>query len=142
MTKKEKILTSLVVLSFALALFLIVTSKPKDNFAPTSDGGNSSGRAQPVDLQKMEEEYKKEAKDILIGYLRESESADLNIDEVKRAKNEFLSLKVPAEFKDLHLKLVLAMVKMENFFLSGTNEEKAASRELIGQIKANYSWIN
>ena len=93
-------------------------------------------------MGKLESDYKAEAKSILDGYSQLSNNNGIDINEVKQVKNNFLALKVPTKFKDLHLDLVLAMVKMENFLTSGANEEKIASQQIVSRIKANYAWIN
>ncbi len=49
---------------------------------------------------------------------------------------------MPTEFKELHLNLVLALIRMENFLEDGNAEEKLISLEMVKQIRDNYEWIN
>ena len=95
-----------------------------------------------ADLIKLENDYKAAAKAILADYSNSIQVADAKADQIGKAKSELLTLKVPTKFKDLHLNLVLAMVKMENFFASRDENEKIASQQMINQIKVNYAWLN
>ncbi|MBI4812438.1 hypothetical protein HY798_03310 [Candidatus Falkowbacteria bacterium] len=139
MTKKEKILLILFILAFALSLYLAATSKPIADKRGRESGG---ALKEKVDLEKMENDYKKDAKLILDDYSRLAVAPNANIGEVEQMENKLLSLTVPAKFKDLHLNLVLAMTKMENFLRTGDAEEKTTSQQMIGQIKTDYDWIN
>ena len=137
MTKKNKIILIFFIFAFFLVLYLVVTSEKTDK-----NKQYAGQKIQKVDLGKLESDYKAEAKSILDGYSQLSNNNGIDINEVKQVKNNFLALKVPTKFKDLHLDLVLAMVKMENFLTSGANEEKIASQQIVSRIKANYAWIN
>lgn len=94
-----------------------------------------------VDSKKMEEAYKEEASRIVSEYFNLTESREYTSEPVDKIKQKLLDLTVPAEFKDLHLNLVLAMSQMEIFLDSGREEAKIASQELMTEAKANYGWL-
>lgn len=142
MNKKEKILLILVIAALTVALYLIATSSPVNNTKQSAPDNQAGEEGQGIDLVKLEEDYEKEVKSIFADYLRLTAEADLDGARVKQIKNKLLALRTPTKFKDLHLNLVLAMVKMEDFFISGAAEEKVASQRLLSEIKANYIWIN
>jgi hypothetical protein len=137
MTKKIKILLVLSVVAISAVLYLIITSKPVNN-----NGKQANKEQVKVDLKKLEEEYKAGTKNILTDYSALLLSDNLSLEIVETDKNKLLGLKVPAEFKDLHLNFVLAVSKMEDYLKNGKDEDKAASQRMISEIKANYVWLN
>lgn len=139
MTKKGKILLVLFISALLLVLYLFLTS---EQAAKNKQPQNVSKNEERVDLVKLENDYKAAAKAILADYSNSIQAADVKTDQIGKAKSELLALKVPTKFKDLHLNLVLSMVKMENFLASRDENEKIASQQMTNQIKANYVWIN
>ncbi len=137
MTKKIKILLVLSVVAISAVSYLIITSKPVNN-----TGKQANKEQEKVDLKKLEEEYKAGTKNILADYSTLLEDKDLSLDKVEVDKNKLLGLKVPGQFKDLHLNFVLAVSKMEDYLKTGKSEDRAASQRMIGEIKANYIWLN
>lgn len=136
MTKKSKILLFLIFIIFLLFLYLVITSKPVNNVKLNDDR-----QLGEMDI-KLDENYKKEASRILSFYSRLVKEGEINLDKVKDIKNQLLGLRVPTEFKNLHLSLVFALTKRENYLINGDNKEKLASQQLISQAKANYKWLN
>jgi hypothetical protein len=137
MAKKIKILLALSFVAILAVSYLIITSKPVNNV-----GKQANKEQVKVDLKKLEEEYKAGTKNILTDYSALLLNNDLNLEKVEADKNKLLGLKVPAEFKDLHLNFVLAVSKMEDYLKNGKDEDKAASQRMISEIKANYVWLN
>jgi len=87
--------------------------------------------------------YQMEIKVILNNYLRQTQDESLiSVDDVSRTKNSILGLKMPVQFKGLHLNLVLAMDKMEDYLVDGDEKKLRESKELIKQAKKEYEWLN
>jgi|GEM_PF-6561785 len=63
-------------------------------------------------------------------------------EDVDRIKAGLLELKVPAEFKNLHLDFMLALVKMRDLAAAGRGGDKAEGRKTVSRIKADYLWLN
>lgn len=134
MTKKLKILICLLIALLLLVLYLILTSESATN-------KNQSASIEKTNIQ-MENEYIKQAKEIFSAYNNLTVSDNFTREQVSALKNQLLELKVPTKFKELHINLVMAMTKMENFFDSNNEEEKTSGQQIISQLKNDYSWLN
>lgn len=137
MSKNGKILLSLIALAVLLIIFLVLRSKPLAQTPPQNEG-----TAEKVDLEQLEKNYKKEVKIILAEYsalINEGEPAKEAIISIKE---KLLGLRVPAELKDLHLNLVLAVAKMAEPANEVDVDEKEAGAKLIQDLKAKYVWLN
>lgn len=137
MSKNGKILLSLLALAVLLIVFLALRSKPLAQTPPQNEGA-----VEKVDLEQLEKNYKKEVKIILADYsalIKEGEPAKEAIISIKE---KLLGLKVPAEFKDLHLNLVLAVAKMAESANEANANGKEAGAKLIQDLKAKYVWLN
>lgn len=137
MGKQTKILLGLFIVALIIVLSWLLFFKP---VKPVS--GPAKNNIAQVDLKKLEEEYRVETKNILTDYSALLEANNLSIDKVEADKNKLLDLKVPVQFKDLHLNFVLAVSKMEDFLKNGKSEDRDASRRMISEIKTNYIWLN
>ena len=92
MTKKSKILLFLILITFLLFLYLIITSEPVNNVKLNDDR-----QLGEMDIE-LDENYKKEASRILSVYLGLAEE-EIDIDKVKNIKNQLLALRVPTKLK-------------------------------------------
>jgi len=142
--KDDKFFNQFIFLAFILVVLLTtLIVKPTFPVNKNVNGDqNNMVRINKVDLIKLEKDYEKYFKRIFNEYEQISADNQLNIDLVKKTKEEILNLKVPAKYKDLHIDFILALVKMENYFSGGDNKEKAASLNAIKQIRENYLWLN
>jgi len=138
MSKKEKILLFLLVMILVTFIYLIITSessiiknKETENFKENDNY-----------LEELEDSYKQKVSEILSKYLKLAEGSDFNIKQINDVRNELLNLKMPAKYKDLHLSIVLAINKMENYLLAGNEQIKMESQQIINQVKANYIWLD
>ena len=137
MSKKEKILLFLLIMVLAAFLYLIITSESdviKNKEAVNLEKDDNY-------LEELRSNYKQKASEILSGYLELSEASNFNIEQINNIRNELLDLKVPAEYKDLHLSLILAINKMENYLLTGVEQIKIESWQIINRARANYKWL-
>lgn len=97
-----------------------------------------------VDLGLLGKTYQKEVKVVLNNYLRQSQDESLiTINFVEQTKNSLLALKgVPAEFRELHFNLVMAMNRMIEYLNTGDQSKRQESEQLIKQAKEDYDWLN
>jgi hypothetical protein len=165
MSRKAKILILLILLSFSVIFLLIFSSKP----IKVSENTKNK-KINTIDLVKLEAKYKNDVKKILFEYEQSVASSSENITstsskndiqaagvtenkmqlkEVKSAKiaelkNKLLNLTVPpvSALMDLHVKLVLAFNKMENYLASNNIKEYKESTDSIKLAKNNYQWLN
>ncbi len=140
MSNKTKILLALLIAALILVFYLVIQSKPLSRIPEQSN--EQTQKIAKVDLEQLENDYKKEAKAILQEYSELIKKDDLKAEELRAARDKLLALKVPAKFKDLHLNLVLALAKEENSLVEGNKEEENSGQEAIDEIKANYTWLN
>lgn len=139
MTKKAKIIVFLLCLSVVLLLYLILTSEPKAKFPQAI---MKIEQNQLTKVEQLEADYTREVKPIFAELVELINQQKYTNQEVSRLKQQLLNLIVPTKFKNLHLDLFLAIIKMENYLASGKSSEKIESQQLINQAKADYNWLN
>lgn len=134
MSKIIKIIIFLAIAS-ALAMFVYLATQPK----PIEQKNQS---AVNFDLGLLEKNYKIQVKLILDNYLRlMAQDEESELGQISQAKEQLLSLKVPAKFKDLHLNLVLAMTQMEEYARDKNGNTKEQSGRIISAAKNQYEWL-
>lgn len=136
MLKKQKILIFLLLIFFGLILYLILTS---ESIKPVSHS------EQPVKSDSsawLETDYKLKAKEFFTAYESLIKNNGFTEKNIMELKNKLLALKVPVKFKELHLRFVMALNKMENYLSQKNEREKGNSFQAISQLKADYSWLN
>lgn len=119
MSKKLKILVVLLIIILALFLYLALTSQPLDGGKVVKVNSQSDKIK-----EKLVSDYKIKANGILADYWQLAEKKDAPAEEGEYLKNRLLELKVPADFKELHLNLVMALTKLEDYFKNGDEKEK------------------
>jgi len=136
MQKKQKILLFLLIILFFLILYLILTSESVKRV------DNSSQQIKQDNSVLLENDYKVKAKEFFTAYenlIKNNSFTEKNITELK---NQLLGLKVPLKFKELHIRFVLALTKMENYLSQKIEQEKSDSFQAVNQLKADFSWLN
>lgn len=136
MAKKQKFLILLLLVLFGLVLYLILTSES------TGTVSDSEQPAKSGEAARLEAGYRSKAREFFMAFDGLIRSDNFNGENIRELKNKLLDLKVPAKFKELHLKFVLALSKLEDY--SGEKDEgkKSDSLKTIGQLKADYGWLN
>ena len=90
----------------------------------------------------LENDYKLKAKEFFTAYEALIKNNGFTEENLTELKNKLLGLKVPVQFKELHIKFVLALTRMENYLSQKDEREKSDSFQAINQLKADYSWLN
>lgn len=93
-------------------------------------------------IEQLKIEYKEKANKIIVSYLDLLDHEKLEINNLNEIKARLLELKLPEDFKELHVNLVLAFDKMENYLLNENTEDELKSQQLIDELIADYSWID
>lgn len=142
MSKNFKIILILIAAAITAILFLIIVYGQDSNnsFLEKMSVKKEEPEAK-IDLAALNEEYRGGISEALAEFSALKEGADLDVSRIEEIKNKALDLRVPGEFKDLHLDFVLAMVRIEDFIQTGSEEAKIAGEELIEKIKSSYPWI-
>jgi len=134
MTKNKGLLILLLII-FIIFLYLIITSEQVNINVVKEDKTNIIS---PIELKNN---YQNAVPKILDEYASIINKESFVLEEIADVKNKLLDLKVPQEYKELHLSLVLALTEMENFLITEIPESKQKSQQYITQAKNNYNWL-
>ena len=135
MNKKLKVLLLLLAILLLLILYLILTSESvRDEIKPAPAKNQAA--------VQLENNYTTKVKELFNDYLKMVQADSFTLESLAALKNKILDLKVPAKFKELHITLVLALVKMENYLNLQNEQEKIFSQQMVNQLKADYDWLN
>ena len=137
MSKKLKILVVLLVIILALFLYLALTSRPLDG----GTGVKANNQSEEI-REKLASDYKNSVNRVLFDYWQLVQAKDVTVEEGEYLKNRLLGLKVPVGFKELHLNLVMALTKLNNYLENGDEEEKEESGQMVSQTTAGYDWLS
>ncbi|MDD5071575.1 MAG: hypothetical protein PHQ42_02445 [Patescibacteria group bacterium] len=132
MSRNLKIFVILLTVIAVLSLYLILTSRPLDGDRAGNDDQLKEIKA------KLVNDYKGGLNEVLAEYWRLSSDEDISLEESGYLKNRLLELKVPADLKGFHFGLVMAFDKLE----SGSEKERAESKQIIEQAMADYEWLD
>jgi hypothetical protein len=137
-SKRSKILS--VLFFFALFSVFILIFHPIIKPERTNDQIQDKS-SKKIDLSKMEDDYRSEIKIRFSEIYTYLTSAAFDSGKLESIKSGILSLRVPVKYKDLHLELVLAIDKMENFEKYGKMDDKKNSLKILDQVKNENKWI-
>ncbi|MFA5317903.1 MAG: hypothetical protein WC323_00285 [Patescibacteria group bacterium] len=101
-------------------------------YSQKDDVGDNMAETQ-VDLTQLAENYKNKVKDIMPAYKEAIEG--INQEKLEELRVQLLSLKMPSEFKDLHVELILLLDKLEQNYSSEEAQKK------LEEIISQYNWL-
>jgi hypothetical protein len=96
---------------------------------------NLPAAEKPVDLGQLKQNYQNQVKQIVANLDTQSRPA------VVKAKENLLNLSVPAEFKDLHLSLVLTLEKIQSGLATGEKNELDQAQVGLNKLIQQYPWL-
>lgn len=138
MTKKAKILISFLAILLILILYLILTSESVKKV--------DDSKIQPVKSTSTilpEAEYQLKVKEVFTAYETMAQEKSFTTGKIDELRNKLLALKgLPAKFKELHLQLISALDRMEDYLNQKDQQGKNTSQQIINQLKADYSWLS
>ena len=133
MIKKKNIFIFLIVLGLLFTTYLLLSSEPVDKQIVK----DSSNR----ELNITTTEYVSQFKVLVNNYRQAVMSDELDALKVKTIREDILALVVPTQYKDLHVQIVLALIKMEEFIKGADQSYKIESNNLINEALANNNWL-
>jgi hypothetical protein len=133
MTKRDKFFIFLIVIGLIFFVYIILSSEPTSN--------NKNVENNNVELQGIEDEYKTQLKPLVQEYKKIIAEDEPDIEAIKTTKDNLLALTVPTKYKDLHIKIALALLKMEEFIKEKDQLFKTESNNLINEALANNNWL-
>ena len=164
MTKQAKLLLSLSGIAFILVLYLFFTSTPvtikQTNYKQTAR--QAPVAVVSVDLVKLEANYKANVKKALLDYDQilveaglgsqdsllldetsfvagDHETLVINLAELKIS---LMDLKVPEEFRDLHVDLVLSLSYLKEALENQDDSARAEGLAMLRGARSEYSWLS
>lgn len=170
MSKRAKILLALTALALLFVVYLIITLKPVNIAGPEQkEAGLAPLNSQPlkgdVDSEVLSQDYQEAAQAIAAEIIieqnmlkayyagtstigQEPETATATdeltakaIERVAALKIKLMEIKVPLEYKDLHLELLLVLNQMENFIATGAEIDIDSSMESLNNVALDYDWL-
>ena len=88
-----------------------------------------------VDLEALSAEYKIKVGQLMPSYEQLLDESTVDAGTISSLKEELLELKMPTEFKDLHIELVLLLDQLEDSGVSNDLQNKFEA------LKTNYDWL-
>lgn len=165
MSKNAKILISLICLALVLVIYLIVSSR-SISVVEESKNEEKSAVENQIDLSVMKNEYQDNIKDIFaemeniyvdLGWgksatatneqiISTSSSSLVNADNqagaINKLRERLIKLKVPKEYKQFHLGLVLLMDKFEAYIEKGRVDDDLKNTDPLTQVKKDNPWLS
>lgn len=135
MTKQAKILIIFIpvaILAFSFLLFF------KDGIKSESKVNTEK----QVNQEEMMLDYKNDLKKTINDLSLAVASTDFSADMARSARNKIQAQTVPAEFRDLHMKLFQAVTKIEDSMVENDMAGKNSGWEEIEKIKKENPWLN
>jgi hypothetical protein len=131
--KTRNIFILFIVLVLLVSIYLLLSYESSDR--PVAEEGIQQ------DAGAMAEKYTGQLKFLVADYREAISNDELDTEKIKNIKNSILDLMVPAQYRDLHVQIVLALVKMEEFVKNKDQAYKIESSNLINEALANNSWL-
>jgi len=164
MTKQAKLLMVLSGIAFILVFYLFISSTQV--VVKQIDHRQASRKAPaveaPVDLVKLEADYKANVKKALLDYdqilaaagldaedsllndetsfvLGDSEALAVDLAELKIS---LMDLRVPEEFRDLHVDLVLSLSYLKQALENQDDSARSEGLAMLKGARSEYSWLS
>jgi len=128
---------TLIVGLLAVVAAIILTSQNQSARRAAEQGQNPL----PISHEELVRNYEARAKAAVSEYNGLEVKGSFTADEIRKVKDELLGLKVPAEFKELHVQLVLGLTKIEDSLAAGDAKIRTEGQKKIEQAKATYTWL-
>jgi len=146
MTKQSKFLFIIVIIALICVIFLMLSLKKVSvNEEKNISNYKQEKQLKTIDIAKLESDYKNNLKPIFNDFekiFNNTNASSTDIEKIAKLKVELIKLKVPEQFKKLHLELVFAFSDAINFFENNQKDKKKEIISLIQKSKENYKWLN
>ena len=146
MTKQSKFLFIIVIIALICVIFLMLSLKKISvNEEKNISNYKQEKQLKTINIAKLESDYKNNLKPIFNDFekiFNNTNASSTDIEKIAKLKVELIKLKVPEQFKKLHLELVFAFSDAINFFENNQKDKKKEIISLIQKSKENYRWLN
>ena len=162
MTKQAKLLLTLSGIALLLLLYLFFSSTPVIIKQTNYKQATKQAPAAPIDLVKLEADYKANVKKALFDYDQILVEAGLDAEDsllldetsfiagdhealavnLAELKVNLMDLKVPEEFRDLHVDLVLSLSYLKQALENQDDSARAEGLAMLRGARSEYSWLS
>ncbi len=145
MKRREKFLAVLLAVSLALVFYLALSSRQIDlgKSGPAAPQNGASGDIRPDTVNTVSvENYRSETKELVGECETVMAVNDQNLNDVLGLERRLLAINVPKEYKDLHVNILLALIRMEDYINNDQAESLSTSRNMIDGLKSEYQWLD
>jgi len=137
---KKMLLIFIIVLLVVVGIIFAANQDRRKEFVSESAAGNQDKTKE--NNVKIEEEYRSGVRKVfskLVEFEKKDEKSTATISEIK---TELLNLRVPKEYKNLHVNILFSILKIEQYVSGGNPKEKAESEQYINRAKEENPWLN
>ncbi|MFH1610468.1 MAG: hypothetical protein ABIA91_01120 [Patescibacteria group bacterium] len=154
MERSNKLIFWMVILLCLVIIIIGVFKIDSLNKKVEEQGENNTVSSESeVDLEVMSDNYKREVSNIIREYLLKNERAEddfLNREEqAQQTIDKLIDLTLTKEFKDLHLKLIIALNSIQEGYVAMQIQPTEDVKNKIGQgffeldqLFVEYPWLN
>lgn len=94
-----------------------------------------------VSKKEMRTEYEADIKNVTAEMEEALQSEQVPLSEVEEMKQKMFDMRVPGDYRDLHIQIVLAIDRLALFAADGEAASKAESRRMMDEVALKYKWI-
>jgi hypothetical protein len=144
MKKYKKISIVFLVILLLIIFYLIITTEKIDDqkLSIIENNNLTENNEKPLDIKKLQDDYTREISKFYSEYLLIQKKENVTNKDLLEIEDKLLALKVPTEFKELHIKFILAISKMKQYLENNDEKKLEDSKNIIKEIKLNNSWID
>ncbi len=128
------VVTALIIISATVFLYL--------NTQELTLNDQAGQFSRKVDIAELERNYKKDMAAIYKDISLLIDSGKMEEENVDQLRDRLLAMRVPKEYKDLHIGMVLALDKIDKYAEQGSGDSKAEGEKMIEELNQKYNWIN
>lgn len=150
MNKKTVILATIITIAIGLvicSIFVIWLAKNSKN------NQSAAITTKKIDHAKMVADYQASIKPVLEEYeqivgaidsidsVSDNEKQN-NIVQIQSLKNKLTEIIVPAEYQDMHIKILFGLISLENYISKDSDDEKIKAESALNEVIEDNKWLN
>ncbi|MFA6394096.1 MAG: hypothetical protein WCW25_04460 [Patescibacteria group bacterium] len=136
MTRRYKLVSYTLIVGFLVVISAVVLTSQDSFKGPESVVPAVSYEKLTADV------YKEKARAALAGYSAIAAKENFTADDIRTIKDVFLAIKgMPGEYKDIHVRLVMALIQIEDSLISGNQKALEEGQNKINEAKAANIWL-
>jgi len=150
MNKKTVILATVATIAVGLVIcliFVIWLVKSSKNDQPTAVTTNKADHAKMVanyqtGIKPVLEEYQQIIDSISSVDSVNGSNKQNYLIKIKSLENKLTEIIVPAEYQDMHIKILFGLISLENYISENNIDERENGKNALSEIKKDNNWLN